>query len=399
MIRFVLFALLFAPALFAEEPTAEDLVAANLEARGGAEAWSKVESMVWEGQFTAFSLTEPFVLEKRRPNLLRMKYRFNGQPAMHGFDGQDAWWVQPLMVDWAIAQPPAEATVTIADADFDSALFDWQAKGHSIEYQGPGEVDGMEALLLKVARADGAEETWYLDPESKLEIARDGPGSDFGNPMPQRTWYDEWREVDGVLMPFYVEREWGTRHRVWDIQTIRVNEPVDPAIFAMPPAPGSEPLEPLAGEWQVAVEYRSSPQAPFQQTTTTSEIEARVGGTLLYEAVAFVDDSGARQERVRTYSYDRFREAFRITSFDEFTQYQKIFAGTFDEEQRLVATTKSTEMGWQGFGQTMYDRVVISQITADGFVLEEDLSFDGGENYATVVRMTYTRPGGEPEGE
>ena len=104
------------------------------------------------------------------------------------------------------------------------------------ELLGEVEVEGMPAVGVKITRDDGSEETWYLDPKTYLEMARDCPGSDFGRPMDQRTWFDDFREVDGVKLPFFTETQFYTRHRVMQIESVETNVEIDDALFAMPAA-------------------------------------------------------------------------------------------------------------------------------------------------------------------
>ena len=40
--------------------TVDEVIAKNIEARGGADNWSKVESIAMSGEFTAFSKVAPF---------------------------------------------------------------------------------------------------------------------------------------------------------------------------------------------------------------------------------------------------------------------------------------------------------------------------------------------------
>jgi hypothetical protein len=105
----------------------------------------------------------------------------------------------------------------------------------------------------------------------------------------------------------------------------------------------------------------------------------------------FHDADGQRSEFVRTFSYDRFKKVYRLTLLDDFTTYQNVLEGKL-EEGRLAATNKETATSWSGFGiAAIFARQVIYEMAPDGFKVDSDLSFDGGENWTTFTRYTYTR--------
>ena len=78
-------------------------------------------------------------------------------------------------------------------------------------------MDGIDALVVELTRSNGDVETWYFDPNTHLELARDSKGSDYGRPSNQRTFFDDFREVSGVQIPHYVEKQWYTRNRIWEV--------------------------------------------------------------------------------------------------------------------------------------------------------------------------------------
>src|SRR5882672_4907303 len=62
--------------------TAEQIVAKNIEARGGLDAWRKVESMIWLGHIDGEGAPTPdvkFVLEQKRPNKSRFEMKSANQ--------------------------------------------------------------------------------------------------------------------------------------------------------------------------------------------------------------------------------------------------------------------------------------------------------------------------------
>jgi hypothetical protein len=273
------------------------------------------------------------------------------------------------------------------DTDFVTPFFDYEQRGWKVNLIGATEFDGIPAIGLELTRDDGQSETWYLDPETYLEFARRSPGSDFGNPMPQRTFFDDFRKVGDVTIPHLVETEWYTRHRAMKVAKIETNVPIDDAIFSMPAPPGMALVLKMVGDWKVAAKTRQQPGAPWQDSETTSKIEKQLRGAAIQEATTTSSNA-----LVRTLSYDKFQEKYRLTSINDFTTHMDVQDGTFDDAGRLVLSNVATGTKWNAFGMTFHNRVAFFDITDDGFKVEEEISVDGGANWFLAYQATYSRP-------
>ena len=62
-----------------------------------------------------------------------------------------------------------EAQATRDQADFDSPLVDYRAKGNTVELVGPETVDGVKVYHLKVTTKAGQVQHYFLDADSGLE--------------------------------------------------------------------------------------------------------------------------------------------------------------------------------------------------------------------------------------
>ena len=112
-------------------------------------------------------------------------------------------------------------------------------KGIGVELLGPGELEGIGTIDLKITLSDGHEETWYLDAETYREFAIDTEVYDhtqLREPMRQRTFFDDFREVEGLVFPFQIEWEFWARLETMTIAKITLNPEIDDARFSPPPA-------------------------------------------------------------------------------------------------------------------------------------------------------------------
>ncbi|MCP3961913.1 MAG: DUF1579 domain-containing protein [bacterium] len=381
--------ILVAAAAPATAETLEAVVGKHIEARGGTDAWKAVETLEVTGTYTAFSQVGPFTMRRARDRRVRLDCHWNEHPVSIGYDGEDAWQINPMFqIAWAQHIRGLDRQVLMLDVDFATPLFDYQDRGYEAELLGAGDVEGQEVIQVKLTRPDGFDETWSLDPETYLEVARDSPGSDFGRPERQRTYFDDFRQVGDLKVPFYVESQWYTRTRVMEADEVTVNVEVDDGVFSVPPPPGMDKLLPMVGEWHVKLEQRPNPGAPWSENERTVTVEPAMGGALLREGLT--TSQGVRVEN--TLTYDQFRGRYVMTSMNDFTSHMDIQEGNFDEETaRLTLSNATTGTSWTGFGRTFHERNSYFDITADGFKMEQETSIDGGENWFLNAKMTYTK--------
>lgn len=232
--------------VLAEPPTTEALLEAHAKARGGAERWEEVEALEIEGTWTAFSLDVPMTIRRMRPDLYRFDHVLFDLPATIAFDGERAW------LQGAAFGAPGGTEIkddwkrnVALDAPLGSKLTAHAAAGAKIEYLGVEDVEGESCHVLRVRPEGMPEETWYLDARTFLETKRvsrtfdlfSGPGIE----LEMETFFMDFREVDGVRIPFREERHFGTRYRVFEASSVKVNPGLDAAVFGMPGGKSPDP--------------------------------------------------------------------------------------------------------------------------------------------------------------
>jgi outer membrane lipoprotein-sorting protein len=368
--------------------TLDEVVEKHIDARGGRDAWEAIESLEITGSYTSFSNIEPFTLTRQRDHRIRFDSAMEGNSYVAVYDGEKAWSVLAFAgLDWAQPMSEPDFVAFRQEIDFATPLFDYKERGIEAELIGESEIDGTPAIAIKLTRPDGQEETWYLDPQTYLEIGRESQGSDFGRPTPQRSFYDDYRQVEGVKIPFYTETQWYTRHRIYEVESVTVNPEVDEEVFAFPPSTGMSELASLAGSWNIKVEHRDFPQAPWAESERSSVIDSKIRGGYLQETYVTKDDV----ETVRTLSYDRFRKVYRLTQISSFASYLDIQEGGFDEGGRLVLTNSGTGTTLDIFGMTLYERLSLFDLNQDSFEIEQEISSDGGETWNVLTKLHYIR--------
>ncbi len=217
-------------------PTVAAVVELYEEARGGVESWRRARSLELRGTYASFSDREPFALIRRPDHLYRLDFTILGGPAVRARDARGAWWRHPLLEPepTRLDDGPYKAQLE-RESHFAPLLLDAAARGVAVRLIGPGDVDGAEVLELELTLPGGAVESWFLDRDSYLEVAVDSVVNDFTQseaPMRQRAFYDDFREVGGLVIPFRIDYEFGHRLESMTVEEAHANREIDPARFS-----------------------------------------------------------------------------------------------------------------------------------------------------------------------
>ena len=213
--------------------TADELVARNLQARGGADALRAITSMHSVGKLRlgggleAKAETFAIAPDQQSKGMIRFELSLQGLTQVNAWDGTQGWAIDPFQGRRDPQKLSGDDTKDLAQAaDIAGPLLDAQKKGEKIEYLGTEDIDGTDAHKLRVTFKNGDSRVIYLDPDQFLEIRVVDHRTIRGQEQVQTTDLGEYEKVDGVYFPF----EQGQIH----IESAELNKPIDPSIFAFP---------------------------------------------------------------------------------------------------------------------------------------------------------------------
>lgn len=187
------------------EPTVEELIEKNLEAKGGRETIEAVDSARVSGTMTMGAggqqMEAPFTLEWKAPDKTRMELTIQGMTMVQAYDGEVAWMLNPFMGQGSAEKMSEEDTAAFKDqADFHGPLLNPEEKGYEIEYVGEEEVEGTPTFKLKVTKPSGEETFLFLDQDYYLEIRSESKRTVRDQEMETAMAIGDYKEVDGLLM-------------------------------------------------------------------------------------------------------------------------------------------------------------------------------------------------------
>jgi hypothetical protein len=243
----VVAAALIVPAAFTQEmpataPTLDELVAKNIEAKGGAQAAHALQSLRRTGTMLVNEgkIRLAYTQIKKRPLEVRTEATLQGMTAVQAFDGKEGWQISPFQGRKDPERMSADdVKALMEDAEMDGPLVDWKEKGSTLEYLGTEDVDGTQAYKIKVTRKNGDINFVYLDPDHFLEIRILTQRVQQGALVETETDLGDYEKINGVFVPTSIEA--GSKGDA-DKQKIVIdkaegNVPIDDAIFHFPTTP------------------------------------------------------------------------------------------------------------------------------------------------------------------
>jgi len=241
-----------APPAGAAEMTLEELIAMNLEAKGGEEALRAVESARVEGTMTmgGGQMEAPFTWTWKAPNKLRLEFTFQGMTGIQAFDGESGWMVMPFMGKTDPEAMPAEQVKEFEDqADFAGPFIDTEEKGYQLAYEGEEEVDGTPTHKIKVTNKHGDVTYVFLDQDYGLEIQSESKRTIRGQEIESVTAIGDYKEVGDLMMAHsYDAQVPGMGGQTITFNSVEFNVDVPDSDFAMPAAEPAEAAEEMKEE-------------------------------------------------------------------------------------------------------------------------------------------------------
>ncbi len=220
----------------AQDDDLEGIVAKYFEMIGQ-DNRNKIETAVATGTSLYFEQETSFRQIQKRPDKAYMEVLLaDGQIIKQAYNGVSGW----MLASWMNAVEPVELVgpdlKTIKDmGNIDGDLYNWKEKGHKLILAGRQEVAGKPAYQLTLTKADGDIDEMYIDVNSYLLSKMIRKTSINNSEVEVEVYYDDYRNIDGVLLPFKIEQRFNSQQGMEvNIKEIKFNIEVDDKIFDKP---------------------------------------------------------------------------------------------------------------------------------------------------------------------
>jgi len=220
----------------AAQPTAEQLIAKYVRAIGGRAAIEKVRSRVMMGTMDpGGGISLSLELSEKAPDKFLSVVDVPGLGTLkQGFDGTVGWDSTPN-------QGVQELTGTMLAAVRRNAQFyRWLRMKElfaKLAVSGTAKVGDREAYVMEATPPEGFAETFYFDTATGLLLKRDYKLDSPEGALSFETFYDDYREVDGIQTPYTLRRVGPDNVLILRFTEIKQNVALEDAKFAKPVTP------------------------------------------------------------------------------------------------------------------------------------------------------------------
>jgi hypothetical protein len=231
--------------------TAEQIVEKNVAARGGLEAWHRIQTMALTGSVKTVNgsaSSVAFVLEYKRPNKTRLEIRADHEQSLRVFDGAAGWktWTSSRGAPRLKSYSPSELRSARDAPGIGGPLIDHQARAIAVALEGPDEVDGHRAYRLAVTLPSGSTCHLWVDAQTFLDLKYERErGVSGGRTGTVSVLYRDYRSINGLQIPMTTETTAvGNAAQTMVIDNVTLNPSLSDAHFERPRAPAQRNAQP-----------------------------------------------------------------------------------------------------------------------------------------------------------
>ena len=151
--------------------TVDEVIAKNIQARGGLEKLKSVKSLRTTVKFSDGSFRAEFRQQNKRTGKVREEFIIQGMTQIQAYDGKTGWQISPFggRKDPDLMSQDDMKSL-IVDGDIDGPLVDYKEKGHKAELVGQDAMEGTDCFKIKLSMKNGDVRYYYLDTDSYLEL-------------------------------------------------------------------------------------------------------------------------------------------------------------------------------------------------------------------------------------
>lgn len=218
-------------------PSVDQILDKYVQALGGKAALEKLTSRVAKGTFemdqTPGEATEE-IYEKAPDKQLTITDSPSFGVFRRGFNGTAGWQDMPQTGLQDLTGGQLASMKRHADFFWPTKLKELYPK---MTVKGKESVSGHDAYVIVATPAGGTAETMYFDADSGLLVRLQGEGEGPNGPVSIDSTFEDYRDVDGVKVPFLMHESFGDFAFVIKLTEVKQNVPVDDTKFDKPTTP------------------------------------------------------------------------------------------------------------------------------------------------------------------
>lgn len=215
--------------------TADEIVGKHIEAIGGKEKLSQINSLYIESATEVMgnkSATKTTILTGKG---FRNETDFNGQQIVNVITDKGGWAINPFGGSGEATALPEEQYKAGQDQIYIDPLLNYAERGAKVELLGKEKVGSVDALKLKYTNRNNSETTYFIDPSTFYIVQAVKKGMAMGQEVKVTINYSDIRKTDfGLSIPYTTDIDMGQFALKINAKKVEVNKVIDQALFEMP---------------------------------------------------------------------------------------------------------------------------------------------------------------------
>jgi len=221
-------------------PPAEKVLARYLEAAGGAQRLAAFTSFAGTGTYLGFETSDtevPYEVVVRAPDQRAEKAETGANDLLWFYNGNSAGRYHPdtpvPLIDftgWSLSGSRID-TMSLFPAALAKAFAQWQ--------MGFATIDGKDVVVARGVIPGQSPVNLHFDQETGLLVRLVRWVDTASGPVPVQIDYSDFRDVNGVKMPFHWLKTWTNGQSDIKLKEIRANVTIDASRFARPNMPAT----------------------------------------------------------------------------------------------------------------------------------------------------------------
>lgn len=188
------------------------------------------------GKMVQSGLEIPFIQMGKRPAKVRVEGTFQDLTFIQTFNGKEGWSINPFA---GVTDPQQMTDDDLKgmryQADMDGMLWNWNAKGYTVTFDGKEDMEGTSCFKLKLETKEGDTFTYYIDSDSYILLRTNTKMKIMGNETESDTYFSNYSMVEGIAVPGKIDTKMkGQLMGTLVIEKVEMNIELDDALFEKP---------------------------------------------------------------------------------------------------------------------------------------------------------------------
>jgi len=217
---------------------ASQIVEKMIEASGGRKLLESIQDTTLTGdmELTQQGLSGTVTFYHKEPDKMRQDIEIMGMLITNATDGEIVWAINPQT--GGVEEQHEERGSYFKKVAFqfgNSIILHPEKYGVTYSSKGKEKIENKEYLVIEQKFSDGYSTTMYVDSDTHLVYkTRQKSLGDFGNEIDQESIFEDYREVDGIMMPHMMTIfRGGEEFGGFAVTELKLNSGLEDSLFQM----------------------------------------------------------------------------------------------------------------------------------------------------------------------